>query len=99
MPVSLTNIFFDGPHKNIQSHRKVSRREGHIGCGLRRGPIWGPTLESDLDAPPASPIFSGKKAEFKLANLECTIYPEGPRSGVQVRNLQRAMQLFARRLG
>jgi hypothetical protein len=87
MPVKLGNDSDEG----------AMEREGAVFCGLRRGPIWGPKLESNLDAPPASPIFSGTKAEFKVANLECTIYPEeGPRAAEQVRNLQRAVQSLAR---
>jgi hypothetical protein len=82
MPVSLTN---------------ADDEEAYLGCGLRRGPIWGPELTSDLDAPPASPVFSGRKAEFKVANLECTIYPEGPRTEAQIGNLQRAMEKLAQR--
>lgn len=89
MPVKLGN----------DSDEAAMEREGTVFCGLRRGPIWGPRLESNLDAPPASPIFSGRKAEFKVANLECTIYPEdGPQADEQVRNLQHAVQSLARRV-
>lgn len=95
MPVSLTNIFFEGPHENIGAHDEVSEREGHVACGLRRAPIWGWKLDEDLEAPPASPIFSGDKATFSFANLECTLYPEGDRKEEQVRNLQRAVRELA----
>lgn len=96
MPVSLTNILFEGPHENISAHDEVSEREGHVACGLRRKPIWGWKLDEDLDAPPASPIFSGDKATFSFANLECTLYPEGQRAQKQVRNLQYAVRELAR---
>lgn len=98
MPVTLTNILSSGPHENTESHEEIGLRQGHVICGLRRGPIWGPELRSDLDAPASSPVFSGRKAEFTVANLECTIYPRGPRTEVQVRNFQRAMRVLARRV-
>ena len=92
MPISVGNVLFDGPHENIDKHDEISGREGHVSCGLRRAPIWGWKLDEDLDAPAASPIFSGDKATFKFANLECTIYPEGEQSDQQVRNLQGAVR-------
>jgi hypothetical protein len=92
MPVSLGNVLFEGPHENIDRHDEITRREGHVFCGLRRRPIWGWTLDEDLNAPPASPIFSGDKTTFSFANLECTLYPEGARREVHVRNLQRAVR-------
>jgi hypothetical protein len=96
MPVSVSNVFFQGPHENIEAHNEVTEREGHVSCGLRRGPIWGWKLEEDLEAPPASPIFSGDKAEFSFANLECTLYPDGEGGDDQVRRLQRAVQELVR---
>ena len=92
MPVSLTNI----PSRNLDSQQPVTAREGHVFCGLRRSPVWGWKLRQDLDAPPASPIFSGDKARFFFANLECTIYPEGARSRAQVARLARAVKELAR---
>jgi hypothetical protein len=96
MPVSVSNVLFEGPHENIDRHEEISEREGHVFCGLRRGPIWGWRLDEDLDAPPSSPIFSGDKATFSFANLECTLYPEGERAEIQVRNLQRAVRELVR---
>jgi hypothetical protein len=92
MPVSVSNVLFDGPHENIEAHDEITEREGHVICGLRRGPIWGWKLDEDLDAPPSSPIFSGDKATFSFANLECNLYPEGERRDEQVRSLQRAVR-------
>jgi len=86
MPVELTNLDDEG----------LAEAQGNVFCGLRRGPIWGSTLEKDLDAPASSPIFSGEKAEFSVANVECSVYPRGPESGKQVRNLERAMEELAR---
>jgi hypothetical protein len=90
-PVSLGNVISEGPHDNYDQRDEITEREGHVFCGLRRGPIWGWKLDENLDAPPASPIFSGDKAEFYFANLECTLYPEGERRDRQVRDLQRAV--------
>lgn len=87
----LTNVHFDGPYENIESHDEVQRREGMVICAIRRGPLWGNTLQKDLDAPAASPIFSGPKAVFFLANVECTIYPDEDRRQEQVGRLDRAM--------
>ncbi len=89
MPVELTNSLDD----------EIAEREGTVFCGVRRGPIWGPKLEKDLDAPASSPIFSGRKAEFSVANVECSIYPNGPRSGAQIRRMERAMEEIDRLAG
>jgi hypothetical protein len=89
MPVELTN--------SLDS--EVADREGTVFCGLRRGPIWGAELEKDLDAPASSPIFSGEKAEFSVANVECSVYPKGPRSGAQVRSMERVMEEIDRLAG
>jgi hypothetical protein len=86
MPVQLSN----------DHDEAAMEREGTVYCGLRRGPIWGGKLEQDLDAPASSPIFSGEKAEFSVANVECSIYPDGDGSGRQVRNMVAAMKETAR---
>ena len=88
----LTNIHFDGPHENIDQHDEVTDREGHVGCVVLRSDVWGRRLRADLDAPAASPIFSGDKAQFFLANVECTIYPSGDRKAEQVDNMHRVMR-------
>lgn|SRR5829696_1753050 len=95
MPVSVGNVLSEGPHENYDRRDEITEREGHVFCGLRRGPIWGWKLDENLDAPPASPLFSGDKAEFNFANLECTLYPKGARKDVHVRNLQRAVRDLA----
>jgi hypothetical protein len=63
-----------------------------VGCGVREAPLRGKDLEIDLDAPPASPIFSGDKVLFWLANVECTLYPNGDDEEGQVERLTRAME-------
>jgi hypothetical protein len=90
----ITNSHFDGPFENIHQHAEIARREGVVICAVRRSPLVrsrADTLQKDFDAPAASPIFNGKKAEFYLANVECTIYPEGDQSGQQVAALDAAM--------
>ena len=87
MPVSLSNSAVDDTRLE---------REGHLLCGLRRGPIWGWKLDEDLEAPPSSPLFSGDKATFSFANLECTLYPRGDRGRAQVRSIQQAVRELAR---
>jgi hypothetical protein len=96
MPVRLGNVISQGPHDNYGERERITEHQGHLFCGLRRGPIWGWQLDENLKAPPASPIFSGDKAEFYFANLECTLYPEGERSDRQVHNLQSAVRDLAR---
>jgi hypothetical protein len=73
-------------------------QEGFVGCTVRREPLRGNTLRVDLDAPPASPIFSGDKAKLWLANVECTIYPEGDNKAGQVARVQRALEKLETRL-
>lgn len=50
-----------------------ARDEGWVTCSVFRGPLPGRRLEADLDAEPDSPIFSGRKAEFRLANVDCRL--------------------------
>jgi hypothetical protein len=90
--IELTNILFSGPHENISEHAEIGATEGYVGCGVGRKPLFGNQLDSDLDAPPASPFFSGDKAEFLLANIQCTIYPEGDDKAGQVERLRRALE-------
>src|ERR1051326_2463810 len=66
------------------SYDEVQQKEGALSCILRRGPIWGSKLQTDLRAAPASPIFNGRKARFWFENLECTLYPGGDTPGRQV---------------
>jgi hypothetical protein len=75
-----------------------ANREGFVGCTVRRAPLRGNTLRIDPDAAPASPIFSGDKADLWLANVECTIYPEGNDKAGQVARLRRAMEKLEARL-
>jgi hypothetical protein len=91
----ITNVHFDGPDENIDQHDEIGKREGAVFCGVTRGSVWGKTLRKDPDAPAASPIFSGEKAEFFLGNTVCTIYPDGNGSGEQVAKLDAAMEELA----
>jgi hypothetical protein len=73
-------------------------REGFVGCAVRKEPLRSNTLRVDRDAPPASPIFSGDKAKLWLANVECTIYPEGNDKAGQIARLERALERLEARL-
>jgi hypothetical protein len=92
----LTNIHFDGPHENISAHDEISEREGHVSCAVERRNVSGTKLRTDLHAPAASPIFSGRKARFWLANIDCVIYPEGPTTERNVKRLELAMKQLER---
>jgi hypothetical protein len=69
--------------------------EGTLYCLLRQGPIWGNELKFNGRAKPASPIFSGKKAQATFTNLECTLYPKGTNAGDRVGAFRQAMQELA----
>ena len=88
--VSLTNVSDD----EVSAGRTV-RRQGHLFCDVRRGAIYGRTLGRDRDATRASPVFSGRKAEFWIANVECSLYPEGPETEQQIDRLEGAMEALA----
>lgn len=76
----------------------AAKREGTLSCLLRNGPIWGRKLKSNLNAPPSSPIFKGRKAEFFYKNLECTLYPSsGDDAEAQVRRLDQAFAVIVSR--
>jgi hypothetical protein len=94
----LTNIHFDGPNENISNHDEISKREGHVSCAVERRSARGAKLRKDLHAPAASPIFSGRKARFWLANVDCVIYPEGRQTESNIRRLEVAMKQLARSL-
>lgn len=78
----------------------IRERYGHVICDLRRAPLSSePGLHKDLDAPAASPIFHGPKAEFWIENAACTIYPDDGGdydADSQVRRLERAMEELER---
>jgi hypothetical protein len=74
----------------------VEQNEGTLSCILRKGPIWGAKLQKDLDAPSASPIFNGRKAEFYVENVDCVLYPGGHEPDAQVSRLERALESLVR---
>lgn len=92
----ITNIHFEGKYENTGEHDDISEREGHLGCVLRRnrGSRRDP-VRIDTDAPAASPIFSGRKATFSFANLECTLYPDGDDPESQIERLRLAFERLA----
>ncbi|MGZ8741013.1 MAG: hypothetical protein ACXWZ8_10505 [Gaiellaceae bacterium] len=76
---------------------EISDREGTLSCLLHKGPVWGSKLKRDLHAAPNSPIFSGRKAEFRYENLDCTLYPPEGREDAQVQRLDRAIAVIVSR--
>ena len=94
----LANIHSRGPHENLAQREEIERSQGHVGCTIWQAAEWGRRLEGDRDAPPSSPIFSGEKAEFFIANVRCVIYPHGDRAKEQVDALERGMKDLEARL-
>ena len=80
---------------NTDAAAKAPEGEGTLYCDLSEGAVWGRKLTFDGDAEPSSPIFNGDKAEAKLANLDCTLYPH---SRLDVWKLRRAMRELAARV-
>lgn len=67
-------------------------------CTLYRGSLYGDNPRKDLDADPASPIFSGRKAQFLLENLSCVIYPDQDDPEGQIERFNAAMVQLEPRL-
>ena len=90
----------DADKASADDESKIMESYGHVICYLRRAPLSSkPGLHKDLDAPAASPIFDGPKAEFSIANAACTIYPDDGadyNADSQVRRLERAMEELER---
>jgi hypothetical protein len=95
---AIGNVVESGPNRNVSDFEEISKREGMLLCTLRPEPLGDSKLYVDTDAPPASPIFSGDKAEFGLANFECTLYPEGDGKAEQVARLHDAFRELERGL-
>ena len=79
-----------GPYEEVQD------REGIVSCEIFRGPVYPPELEKDLDAPANSPIFSGRKANFRVKNVYCNMYAGDDRQDEQVARLDDAMTRLER---
>ena len=73
----------------------ADEREGWAACHVYRDGGSPPyRLDSDLEVGPDSPIFSGTKAQFSLANVSCSLYPsfEGDAGAAQARKALAAME-------
>lgn len=83
---SFSNILFAGPDANIEEHEGVARREGHLTCDLRRGPIYGEELDIKVmsDEP--------RKQKLVLANLECSLYVDQVGSQGSRQRLRHALE-------
>jgi hypothetical protein len=68
--LSLTNVLFEGPNANIESHEEVTEREGHLICTVRPRPIYGGGWRI-IDQ-----TERGEEVSLVVANLECGLYPE-----------------------
>lgn len=75
----------------------IHKREGTLHCLLYPDPAFGHELEGDTDAPAASPIFSGRKAQYYLENLECTFYPNETDAERQIARVSAALHELAAR--
>lgn len=73
--------------RSVVQDEDAVARQGWITCNVLRGDramrSW--AFEYELDLPPNSPIFSGTKSRFEVANIGCWLYPHGDRDAVQAR--------------
>jgi hypothetical protein len=85
--------------RSVTQDEDVVAREGWATCLVERGSRrFDPGLRADLDRGPDSPIFSGTKAVFGLANVTCSLYPQGDGGDEQIRRAHAAMRRLERQL-
>lgn len=77
---------------------RIEEEQGSVTCAIYRGPIYN-GFNRDLHEPAASPIFTGRKASWWFANVECDIYPSERNPDEQVAKLNSAMETLARGIG
>lgn len=53
---------------------EIGLEDFSVSCLLDEHAVYERRVRIDHDAKPDSPIFSGDKATFDLANLDCTVY-------------------------
>lgn len=87
---TVADVSNDDPATNLDDD--VRDAEGWATCSVFRGPVRETQLEADLDASADSPIFSGRKAEFRLANVDCRLYPASGEEEAQIRRAHAAMK-------
>ena len=86
----LINVRFDGPDAEAERNA-VERREGVVWCFLHARPAAGAGTTVQRDGVDV-------EVSFTLANLECTIFPEGEPSAPKIERLERAFAALARSL-
>jgi hypothetical protein len=69
----LANIFFEGPHKNVDQHNEIGRTQGNISCEVDRRPA--PAERGDLVAIKTY-TARNRSIEVVMANVACTVYPD-----------------------
>jgi len=74
-----------------EEHEATRQREGVVLCSLRPHPQGGAR-------PVAQRAGEDGEIDFVLANLECTIFPQGERSEEQVRRLESSFAALQRTL-
>jgi hypothetical protein len=85
--------------RSVTQDEEVVAREGWATCHISRGSSsWSSKLTAELNRGPDSPIFSGSKAVFDLANVACSLYPRGDDGDVQIARAHAAMRRLERQL-
>lgn len=83
----VANIRFHGQNENVHEHDEIRTSEGHVGCVIEQEPL---EEESRF-----SPLIEGGPSDDEVtgyyANVQCTLYPAGPRPDRQVARLRSAL--------
>jgi hypothetical protein len=84
--------------RSVTADDAAVARDGWITCGVYPGGTRAAreaALSYKLDLPPDSPIFSGTKSHFSVANVSCALYPSGNKAR-QTAQVLRAMRRLDR---
>lgn len=92
---TVADVTNDEPEATEYSEEVKS--QGWATCDVSLGPPKDETLHADLDASADSPIFGGRKAEFRVANVSCRLYPQRD-DDQQIARAHAAMKRLARQL-
>jgi hypothetical protein len=85
----IANVLQSGPPENFTDPGEITGREGTLYCGLHARPFPNAELHADSDAPAASPIFSGRKAESPSAASNARSIRRGTRPRLRLRAFAR----------
>jgi hypothetical protein len=86
---TVTNVVDTGPHETDSDYDEIVADEGFVLCGIRRKAFRAHEVDVRPDVPAE---YAGDKTEVWLANVECTIYPEGDDKAGQIARLRRALE-------